>query len=186
MTEKKTYLINIISGPSAGKTVTCALLFAKLKIMGYVVEWVPEYAKSLVWTRNFELLNNQYYVTQTQFNFMKQMNGIVDFIITDGSILHGLYYNRHNKDNISNIEKTEKFILDSYKQFNNINIFLERGTFPYELQGRIQTEEEAKEIDVILKHLLIQSGIKFDCMKSDDSDDNLNNIIQFILKESGH
>lgn len=185
MTEKKTYLINIISGPSAGKTVTCALLFAKLKILGFVVEYVQEYAKTLVWTKNFELLNNQYYVTHTQFNLMKQMIGKVDFIITDGSLLHGLYYNRHNKDNICNIEKTENFILDSYSKFNNVNIFLDRGIFPYEEQGRIQTEEEAKEIDVILKHLIKQSEIKYVLMKSDSSEENLNDIIKFILSESG-
>lgn len=183
MSERKTYLINIIAGPSCGKTTICSLLFAKLKIKGFVVEYVQEFAKSLVWTENYDLLNNQYYVTQTQFNLMKQMIGKVDFIVTDGSLLHGLYYNRHNKDNISNIEKTETFILNSYNQFNNINIFLERGNFPYEHQGRIQNEDEAKEIDVILKHMLKQSNINFECMKSDASDENLSLMINYILSK---
>ena len=89
--DKKTILINLLAGPGTGKTTICALLFAKLKLLGYVVEYVQEYAKHLVWTKNYELLNNQYYVTQTQANLMENMIGSVDFIITDGSILHGLY-----------------------------------------------------------------------------------------------
>lgn len=184
MSAKKTYLINIIAGPSAGKTTICALLFAELKIRGFCVEYVQEYAKTLVWTKNFDLLNNQYYVTQNQFNLMKQMIGEVEFIITDGSILHGLYYNRHNRDNTSNIEKTEKLIIDSYNQFNNINIFLDRGDFPYEVQGRIQNENEAKDIDVILKHMLKQMNINFVKVKSDASDENLEKIITYILDQT--
>lgn len=181
MSNKKTILINLIAGPCAGKTTICALLFAKLKLLGHVVEYVQEYAKHLVWKKNYELLNNQYYVTQTQANLMENMVGSVDYIITDGSILHGLYYNRHNKNNICNIEKTEKFILDKYNSFDNINIFLERGNHKYETQGRIQTEDEAKEIDIILKHLLKQSSIDFKLFKSDVDDNNLNNMIDHIL-----
>lgn len=181
MKDKKTYLINIISGPSCGKTTLCSLIFAKLKIKRYIVEYVQEYAKSLVWTENYELLNNQYYVSQTQFNLMKSMIGKVDFIITDGSLLHGLYYNRYNKNNISNVDKTEHFILNSYSKFNNINIFLERGDFPYEHQGRIHDEKEALLIDLFLKHMLEQSNINFLCVKSDASNENLELIINYIL-----
>lgn len=176
-----TYLINIIAGPGSGKTTICALIFAKLKMMGYVTEYVQEYAKTLVWTKDFETLDNQYYVSHKQTTLFKCMQGIVDFIVTDGSILHGLYYNRHNKNNTSNIEKTEKFILDSYANFDNINIFLERSdSFTYEKQGRIQSEDEAKEIDVILKRMLKQNDIPFTCFESDAS--NIDEIVNFILQ----
>lgn len=177
-----TYIINIISGPGAGKTTTSALIFANLKLKGYVTEYVPEYAKTLVWLKDYDTLNNQYYVSQKQFHLFKQMDKQVDFIVTDGTILHGLYYNRHNKDNTSNIEKTEKMILDCYDQFNNINIFLERGTFTYETQGRLQTAEEAKEIDVILKHMLKQNNIKYTCFSSDV--DKIDDIVKFIIDQS--
>ena len=59
-----------------------------------------------------------------------------------------------DKDNISNIDKTEKYILDCFSKFNNINIVLDRISRKYETEGRIQTEDEAKDIDIILKHLL--------------------------------
>jgi len=177
--KRKTFVINFISGPGNGKTTMSALLFAKLKLLRYVSEFVGEYAKTLVWKKDFETLNDQYIVTKTQYDLLKQINGKVDFIVTDGPLLHGLYYNRHNKENTSNIDKTEEFILKCYNEFNNINIFLERGTFEYETQGRIQTEDESKEIDVILQHMLKANKVPFKCFRS--GVDNIDNIVNYVL-----
>ena len=182
----KTYLINLISGPCGGKTTMASLLFVKLKILGHSAEYVQEYAKELVWTKDFETLNNQYYVTNKQYKLFSQMNNVVDFIVTDGTILHGLYYNRHNIDNTSNICKTEKFILDCHNKFNNINIFLERGDFEYEQHGRIQSATEAKEIDVILKHMLGLHKIPYVTFVSDVEkiDDIVTYIQEYIKKDN--
>ncbi len=181
---RKTYVINLIGGPSCGKSTLSALLFAKLKLnkKKYSIEYVQEYAKHLVWTKQFDILNNQYYVTQYQYKLLKQMNGAVDFVITDGPLIQGMYYNMHNRDNISNVEKTEKFIVDCHSEFNNINIFLNRGNFEYETQGRLQTEEESREIDVILKHLLKQKHIDFVIFDASADDANINRIIEYIEK----
>src|SRR5438067_1008096 len=126
---RKTYIINFIGGPSSGKSTLSALLFAKLKLNKnkYLVEYVQEYAKHLVWTKQFHILNNQYYVTQYQYNLLKQMNGEVDMVITDGPLIQGMYYNMHNRDNISNVEKTHNYIISCHSEFKNINIFLNRG-----------------------------------------------------------
>jgi len=183
---KKTYIVNLIGGPGIGKSTISALIYAKLKLHDnkFVVEYVQEFAKQLVWTKNFDVLNNQYYVTQYQYKLLKQMNGEVDYIVTDGPICQGLYYNLHNKDNISNIDKTEKFILASHNEFHNLNIFLKRGTFEYESQGRLQTEEEAREIDIILKHLLKQNNVAFVDFDANSSDENINKIIDYIIGNS--
>lgn len=178
---KKTYLINILGAPGVGKSTIAALTFVQLKLInGYSVEYIQEYAKKLVWSKKFDTLNNQYYVTSQQYELFSQMNGIVDILVTDGSILHGLYYNRHNLDNTSNIDKTEKYILECNSKFNNINILLKRGKFPYEQHGRIQSEEEAKDIDVILKHLLDQHKIPYKIF--DSHVDNIEPIIKYIIK----
>ena len=179
----KTFVINLIGGPGCGKSTLSALIYAKLKVHNnkYVVEYAQEYAKHLVWTKNFDVLNNQYYVTQHQYKLLKQMNGEVDFIVTDGPLCQGLYYNLHNKDNISNINKTEKLIIDSHNEFCNINIFLKRGAFEYEAQGRLQSEEESKEIDVILKHLLKQNGITFAEFDADSSNENIDKIVEYVI-----
>jgi len=174
----KTYLINLLGGPGIGKSVIAAFLFVKLKLLGYSAEYVQEYAKELVWTKDFETLNNQYYVTNKQYKIFSKMNGVVDFVVTDGTILHGLYYNRHNIDNTSNINKTEEFILKYHNEFNNINIFLKRGDFEYEQHGRIQTEKEAKEIDVILQHMLGLHKIPYVTFVSDA--DKIDNIVEYI------
>ena len=179
----KTYIINLIGGPGIGKSTLSALIYAKLKINKnkYTVEYVQEYAKQLVWMQEFDILNNQYYVTQRQYKLLKQMTGKVDFVITDGPIIQGLYYNLHNQDNISDKDKTQQFILQSNSQFNNINIFLNRGPYEYESQGRLQSEEEAKEIDVILKHLLKQNNVEFKIFEANSNDNNIDQTIDYII-----
>lgn len=181
---KKTYIINLFGGPGIGKTTLSALIFAKLKTHQnkYIVEYIQEYAKQLVWTKNFEVLNNQYHVTQHQYNLLKQIDTKVDFVVTDGPLCQGLYYNRFNKDNMSNVDKTENFILEKHAEFNNINLFLQRGDFEYESQGRLQTAKESKEIDTILSHLLEQNNIKTIQIASSSEEDNINNIIKIILE----
>jgi hypothetical protein len=140
-------VINLIGGPSTGKSLTAFLLFAKLKLAGSVVEYVPEYAKKLVWAKKFSILNEQYYVSRKQYESLKDVYGKVEFVITDGSLVHGLYYNKFNPSNVSKLDVTEHKILEYYDAFDNINIYLKRVNFKYEPEGRTQTEEEAKAID---------------------------------------
>lgn len=101
-----TKIINFIGGPSAGKTTLSALLFSEMKMRGYNVEYVQEYAKNLVWMEDYETLNNQYLVSKTQADLFEKIDGKVEYIITDACLLHGIYYNRYNPENVSNIEKT--------------------------------------------------------------------------------
>ena len=179
---KNTIVINIIGGPSIGKTTISALLFANLKIRGYICEYVQEYAKKLVWLKDYDTLNNQFLVSREQYNLLKQIDGQVDFLITDGPLIHGMYYNKYNKDNNSNIDKVEKFILESIKKFNNINIVLDRVNRTYETEGRIQTEDEAKDIDVILKHILRTNNFPFLSYSADPNE--VENILNEIIKSS--
>jgi len=108
------------------------------------------------------------------------MNGVVDFIVTDGPLSHGLYYNMFNKNNTSDKDKTNSYILKCLSEFDNINIFVERGKFKYETEGRIQSEEEAIEIDTVLKHVLKQNSIDFTVINSQVLEDNINKILELI------
>jgi hypothetical protein len=174
----KTFVINVIGQPGSGKTCLTALLFAHLKIKGYVVEYASEYAKTLIWQEKFDELNNQYHVTNSQYKLFKSMIGKVEFIITDGPIIHGLYYNRYNKDNVSDVFKTNEFILDCFNEFNNINIFLEKGDFKYEQAGRQQTESEANLVGTILKKLLTDYKINYKIFKLNGMDTS--SMIEYI------
>lgn len=169
--KKKTLVVGFISGPGGGKSTHTAELFTELKKLRVNCELAQEYAKTLVWQGQFDELNNQYAVSMKQYNLLKSMDGKVDIIVTDGSLLHGLYYNRYgNPDNVSNIDKTEQMILEKFHEFNNFVLFLERGDFEYEQAGRIQNEEQAKEIDKKLLEILDTHNISYEKIKIDSDD----------------
>ena len=182
---RKTWVINLIGGPGVGKTTSAALLFGQLKVEfpGIVTEYVQEYAKKLVWIKDYEALNMQYSVTLKQYKLLKQINGQVDFIITDGPLIQGLFYNKYNNENTSDVSKTEALVLKTFNEFNNINIFLTRGDFEYEEEGRTQTESEAIKVDDILKEMLVNANINFKIFKSDPN--NIPEMIQYIFQIVG-
>lgn len=177
----KCYLINIIGAPGVGKSTISALLFAYMKMRGYVVEYVQEYVKKLVWTRDFDSINNQYYLSKKTFETLDQIvsSGSIQYCISDGPLLHGLVYNLQNTYNTSNVEKTERFILECINKFNNINIYLERVPGrPYEIAGRIHTEDESIEVGNLLKDLLERNGMKYVSFAADPA--NVDKIIDYI------
>ncbi len=173
-------VVNLIGGPGVGKSLIAFLLFAKLKQLGAIVEYVPEYAKKLVWAEKFSVLNEQYFVSRKQFESIHVLYGRVEFIITDGSLLHGLYYNRTNPNNVSNVEATEKQILAWYAKHNNVNVLLNRGDYKYESAGREQNEAEARVIDVKLRELLDAHGISYHAVTSHEA--CIDEIVQLLQK----
>ena len=46
-------IVNFISGPGCGKSLMSVLCYAELKMKHLKVEYVPEYAKGLVWSKIF-------------------------------------------------------------------------------------------------------------------------------------
>jgi nicotinamide riboside kinase len=180
---KKTKVVNLIGAPSVGKSVFAGLIFAELKIKNYVTEYIQEYAKHLVWMEDYETIRNQYYITAQQYKILKSVNNKVDIIVTDGALVHGIYYNRTYKDNVSNIEKTEERIKEYINEFDNIYIFLERGEFKYEKEGRLHTYEESIRIEREIKELLNELCIDYLEIKSDKV--NLNKMIDYIIEKSG-
>jgi len=178
MDKNQLKVINIISGPGAGKSTLVSFIHGELKLLHYDIEVVHEYAKILVLQKRFEELNNQHYVSNKQYKLLKSYEGTTEFTITDGSLLHGLYYNKSNKDNVSNLDKTEDAILRFYNNFENINIFLDRHDNEYDTRGRIENYEEALKADKeILKHLT-KHNIDFLRIKSDIK--NIPEIIKYI------
>jgi len=175
-----TKIINLVGSPSSGKSLIAALLFAELKMMHKRAEYVQEYAKTLVWQNRLDELANQYNVTTEQYKMIKAVNNKVEYICLDSPLLLGLYYNRYHPDNVSNVEKTEKMILNRIKEFDNIYIFIERNKeFPYELEGRIHNEKESDEISFKLLDILKEFELPFKSFKSDKS--NIHDMMEYIL-----
>lgn len=174
-----TTVINFIAGPGVGKSVMTSLVFAKLKMMGYNTEIIPEYAKQLVWTEEFELLNNQYHVSYYQNKLISSLMNKTDIVVTDGCLLHGLVYNMINPDNTSDKDKTKHAILNWFNSFKNINILLERNPdLVYQQEGRIQTPDEAIHVDNLLKFQLFDNKIEYQRFKS--SEDTVPEILRYI------
>ncbi len=142
-------------------------------------EYVQEYAKTLVWQNRLDELANQYNVTMEQYKMINSVNGKVEYICLDSPLLLGIYYNRYHPDNVSNVEKTEKMILDKIKEFDNIYIFIERNKeFPYEIEGRIHNEKESDDISIKLKEILKEFGLPYKSFRSDKS--NIKEMLQYI------
>ena len=59
-------VINLYAGPCAGKTTHAHDLTAYLKKRGYNVEFIPEYAKTLVYQERKELAENQIHIFNEQ------------------------------------------------------------------------------------------------------------------------
>jgi len=160
-----TKVINIIGGPGCEKSLFTAAIILQLHLRNKSVELIPDYAKSLVWQKDYEALRNQYKIAQQQFHMLELLDGQVQYLVTESSLPQILYYNEFYPDNICDVAKTRKQILEWYKQHNNVNILVERGDRKYVHTGRFQDEEQAKEVDRSLRALLRREGIAFTPLK---------------------
>lgn len=162
-----TQVINVIGGPGSDKSLISSAIILYLNLQNKTVEMIPDYAKSLVWQQNFEVLKNQYFIAQRQYEMIDMLDGQVHFLMTECSLPQVLYYNEHYEDNICDIAKTRTQILQWYKQFNNVNILVERGDKKYIHTGRFQDEAQARAIDRGLHQLLVHEGLPFTTLARD-------------------
>lgn len=178
---KKTKVINFIAAPGAGKSLMSAMIFGELKMRHYSVEMVQEYAKNLVWQGRLEELNCQWMVSMEQYRMLKAVDGKVAFICTDSPLLTGIYYNKMHKDNVCDVPKTEKMISEKMKEFDNLYIYLKRNwDYPFEVEGRIHTEEQSIQIEKEIKGLLDEFGLEY--LEVTSSRDAIQTILDYILK----
>lgn len=163
-----TKVINIVGGPGCDKSLFTAAIILYLNLHHKTVELIPDYAKSLVWQKDYEALKNQYHIAQQQYRMLELLDGQVQFLITECSLPQILYYNQNYADNICDVEKTRKQIVEWYRQFNNVNVMVERDPEkPYVHTGRFQDEEQAKTVDMGLRATLRHEGMAFTPLKPD-------------------
>lgn len=175
-----TKIINLIGGPGSSKSLVAADIILQLHLQGKTVEHIADVAKYLVWQRDIEALKNQYYIAQKQYKMLKLIDGEVQYIVIEGALPQILYYNRNYKENICDMDKTEIQIKNWYKEFDNINIFVERGNLPYVKSGRMQSEEEAKLVDQSMMNVLKKNNIPFTVVAPELS--KINEFIKSHLK----
>lgn len=156
-----TKVINIIGGPGSDKSLISSAIILYLHLHNKTVETIPDYAKSLVWQQNYEVLKNQYFIAQRQFEMLSLLDGQVQFLITECSLPQVMYYNENYADNICDVGKTNTQIRQWYQQYDNVNIFVERSDKKYVHTGRFQDEEAARTIDRGLRALMEREGLPY-------------------------
>lgn len=148
-------IINLFGGPGSGKSTTAAGLFYMMKIKGYNVELVMEYAKQLLFEGRLEdMLDRQEYIYAKQHAKLQDLMGKVDWVVTDSPILLSAAYpeiNRH-LDKAGRLQPWpqlptfQHLVRTQFDFYDNYNFWLQRPD-TYQKEGRLQDEEEAKWID---------------------------------------
>lgn len=166
-------VINLFSGPGAGKSTTRALIFAQLKMIEINCEETSEYAKSLTWEGHFNLLTDQLFVLANQNRKLERLRNKVDFVVTDCPLLLNIHYKP-----LEYLPLTFKgLVFELFNSYENINFFINRGSTYSEI-GRNQTFEQAKLIDQQIKEMLNENNIEY---VSFDANANIaNNIVNHI------
>lgn len=159
-------IINFFGGPGIGKSTQSTGLFTEMKKHHMNVEITSEFAKILAWEENINSIKDQFYVTANQHRNITRLYGKVKYIIVDSPIILGLIYKDRYNENpeypaIFYGDSYDRFILDLFKQYNSLNIFLKRNDETYDQNGRFQDLNESKEIDCEIKHKLLTNQIDF-------------------------
>jgi len=133
-------VINLFGGPGTGKSTTAAGLFNLMKIQGYSVELVTEYAKDLVWGERGQAFSDPLYMLAKQNHRLHVLQGKVDYIITDSPLLLSNIYTKEGYHSYF-----ASFVDELYTSYDNINLFLNRVK-PYVEAGRNETEKESDAV----------------------------------------
>lgn len=150
----KTLIVNLFGGPGCGKSTFSASLFTQLKIKGIECEMALEYAKDLVWEESFKKIENQNYIFGKQQARLIRLLGKVQVVITDSPLLNSIVYYGGSNPHF------EPFVMWEFNQMNNLNFYLERQ-YKYVENGRMQSLEEALEVDRKYKDLIDSSEISY-------------------------
>ena len=147
-------VINLWGAPSSGKSTGASYLFSELKLKGYNVELVTEFAKDLTWEENYNALDNQFYVSGCQSYRLSRLKNKVDIVITDSPLPIGIMY--LNSQAPKHLKET---IMEDFNKYHNINFHIIRDK-PYNPIGRNQTETESDKIAQNIKEFLRVNDIQ--------------------------
>lgn len=171
--KKETLVINMFAGPGAGKTTCAWEIASKLKKLGYVTEYVGEYAKELVWDGRVDLLEGtavkQKAVYDEQKRRIDRLLGKVDFVVTDSPPILSMVYLKESAPDF------EKQMVEDFHKYHTFNIFIERSVH-YEKEGRLQTLEEAKALDMGVKSFLKEHNIYYGTYRHHTVDISIENM----------
>ena len=153
-------VINLFAGPGVGKSTTAARVFSELKLRGINCEMALEFAKDKVWEESFKTMDDQIYIFGKQFHKIWRLKDKVDVIICDSPLPISIVYDKENS------QPFHALVMEQFNKFVNFNYLLKRGD-GYQTEGRLQTEEEAKEVDETVKRVLDENEIEYKILPID-------------------
>lgn len=166
-------VINLFGGPGCGKSIACADIFSALKKKGVNCEMAREFAKDLAWKITAakgekidpriaeQFFKDQQKIFGRQSERQSDLEHKVDVIVTDSPLLNSIVYDAKKDIDF------HRSVFNKFNEYDNHNYLLTR-VFPYEEDGRYQTEEEAEEIDRVIRNLLDSHGVKYTVLPSYD------------------
>lgn len=160
---KKTQIINLFGASGSGKSTTVMGLTYFLRLGGYKVEYVNEYAKDLVYEESTHKLKHQLYVFAKQLK--KQdvlLNKDLDYIVTDSPILLSYFYGEKYNTNLVGFKE---LVMTSFTAQNNINFFLKRNV-PFDPNLRLQDEAESDKDSEELLNMLTSLNVELTTVDS--------------------
>ena len=167
-------VINFYGGPGCGKSTIASGLFYLMKVKGYNVELVQEYVKDLAWENRME---DQSFIAANQNLKLHRLEGKVDYVICDSSLILGLAYLPTDYP----IKSFKNYLTELFHSYDNfLHIYVNRSVLnnSYDTNGRFQNEQEAKIKDMQILDLMSELGLEFSWF--DLSPDTPNKILKMI------
>lgn len=175
----QTININLFGGPGVGKSQTLSGLFNKMKMQGHNTDITLEYAKELVYAKEWLKLSDQLAIAGEQHHRMFRLLGNVDYAIHDSPFIMGIQYCCDNKIPVAHFND---FLVEQFNRYKNLNILLKRNlNFDYKTEGRLQNQEESIIIDNNIQKLLDTNKIPYHEVYVDD---NVIDNIYKLIKET--
>lgn len=175
--EKDALVVNLFGGPGVGKSTTAAGVFCLLKLCDVDCEIITEYAKDLVWEERAKTFKDQQYLFAKQHHRLWRVRDKVDVVVTDCPLmLSPIYGERYNVGSPA----FDANVIDIVGGFKNFNVVLTR-TKKYNCNGRNETEDQAKEVDEMIKRSL--EGNKMPWVDIPGNFQGINEVAKVILKE---
>ena len=158
----KTTYVNFYGAPGSGKSTGAAYVFSRLKLCGVDCEYVPEFAKDMVWQDRrsvFEIPELQTYVFANQFYRLRILRGRVRYVVTDSPILLSAAY-AISSSLLGSEYATVVRRLNAGAFPDRINVLVKR-TAPYDRNGRNEDEVTSDAIADRIREVLSECGEEY-------------------------
>ncbi len=170
---RKAHVVNLFGAAGSGKSTLASGLHYELKKMWIQAEIAREYAKDVIHQNTPHWFEQAVLVLAEQSSRIEFIADKYDYVITDGPIMLASWYAPKTYS-----PAFHHLCRELFDGFQNINFFLHR-THPYDSNGRMETERQARQNEVYMRQWLDSIGIV--CYDLYSSHDNATMVTDFLV-----